>query len=369
MNVLIAASYKAPQGGNFIPSSIALATELRKAGNSVTFIFPYSENAARTGSWREWLENLGFQVYLIDRDVPSAKLLAELKEIIQKHQIDILHTHFGIYKKLLTKYRSELPVKVLIHDHFDFGFSDGKLKQWVRNTIKSVIYRRLRIGVVAVNKAVAKSFGFARHWYVANGLSLMRNVERSRTREECRMELGIRDDEKACLILGWSLDVKGLDVAVKAVSECRKRGHNTILCIVGFGSTPKESVISYIKERCGMDPHSKWIRYWDDTEDMFAYHRAADVFLSASRSEGFSYAVLEAISQNTPVVLSDIRGTKWAYSYQHAFPYAVEDTYACADSIEKAMQVGKSASNYQTIADMYSIENWCRSMITIYESL
>ena len=365
MNILIAASYKASKSGNFIPSLLELGLALRRQGDNVCFLFPESENALKDHSWRGWLEEQGFSVYLINRDAPADILIDQLLEIIQCNQISILHTHFGIFEKIIRKNRRRLPVKILIHDHFGFEYP---FKQVIRNLVKSILFRLLGIDVVCVNKSVASSFLFTRHWYVPNGLSFKRNLEYSQSREECRAALKIHDEEKVCLILGWDLDRKGMDIAVKAVGECQSKGHNTVLCIVGFGSGPKEKVLRYIRER-GIDPHSPWIRYWDDTEDIFAYHRAADVFLSSSRMEGFPYGVLEAISQNTPIALSDIEATKWASSYDLAFPYPVEDPSACADSIIKGIQAGRSPSNYESIINEYSIENWYQSIISIYHKL
>lgn len=370
MNVLIAASYKAPQGGNFIPSLLELSLQLQKQNHNVFFIFPKSENADAEGSWCAWIRSHGFTVYLIDKDASTERLAEELRQIIQKHGIHILHTHFGIYTKVIHRYRKQLPVKILIHNHFGFDYSKkGSLKQKLRNILLSAYYCLMGIRVAAVSKAVADSFWFAKSWYVPNGLSLMRHVKSSKTREETRAMWGIRDEEKVCLVLGWSLDIKGLDIAVKAVAECRKRMPEVALCIVGFGSEPKQKVLDYISQRTDVDPRADWIHYWDDTEDIYSYHRAVDAYISSSRTEGFPYGVLEAISQNTPVVLSDIPGTRWARAYNHGFSYPVEDFFACAKCVEKALQVGRSESNYETIASEYNIKTWCERMIRIYQKL
>lgn len=370
MNVLIAASYQAPQGGNFIPSVLELGLTLQKEGDNVFFIFPKSENTLRNDSWRSWLEAYGFTVYLIDKHAPIDVQLHELVGIIDKHNIHLLHTHFNIYRKLILQHRRKLKVKILVHDHFGFEYNRKKyIKQKIRNALRSALYRLLDIGVVAVNEMVGNSFCFARHWHVPNGLSFIRHVEQPKSREECRAMLGIQNEEKICLILGWSLDVKGLDIAVKAVAKCAEQMPEIRLCVVGFGSDPKEKVLDYIRERTAVDPRAPWLHYWDDTEDVFSYHAAADVYLSASRTEGFSYGVLEAISQNTPVVLSDIQGTQWAWSYDHAYPYPVENVSACAESIKKALCTEISTSNYQTIMEEYSNEKWCQRIISIYRNL
>lgn len=370
MNILIAASYKPPQGGNFIPSLLELSLSLREQNNNVVFIFPKAENTCRPGSWCDWIRDHGFTVYLIEKDAPIDEMTGELLQIIQKHDIHILHTHFGIYTRVIHRHRFQLPVKILVHNHFGLGYDKKAIaKQKWHNLLLSVYYRLVGIQVVATSKEVVKSFRFCKTWYVTNGLSFIRNVESSKTREEIRWEKGIKDSEKVCMVLGWSLDIKGLDIAVKAIAECRRYMPEVTLCIVGFGSQPNQKVLDYISRRTDVDPRADWIHYWDDTEDIYSYHRAVDVYLSSSRTEGFSYGVLEAISQNTPVVLSDIEGTKWAYAYDHAFSYPVEDPSACAKCIEKALIAGRSQSNYETMMDIYSIKRWSQHLITIYTKM
>ena len=370
MNVLIAASYKARRGGNFISSLLELSLSVKSQGGNVIFIFPESENAKLENSWCDWLKNHGLTVYLVDKEASPAKQLDELRQIINKHNIHILHTHFGIYGKVLKRFRRKLPVKIIVHDHFGFPLNKKlRIKQKLRNAFLSVLYRLLDINVAAVNKEKGDSFLFSRAWYVPNGLSSIRNVELSRSRYETRALLNISEGQKACLILGWDFDRKGMDIAVKAIAECRMEFPELLLCVVGFGSAPTEKLITYISENTDIDPNSHWIRYWDDTEDIFSYHRAVDVYLSASRSEGFPYGILEAISQNTPVVLSDIKETVWAQSYDHAFTYSVENPLACAECIKKALEVGRSPSNYEAAVAQYSITSWCQQMLSIYQEV
>ena len=82
-----------------------------------------------------------------------------------------------------------------------------------------------------------------------------------------------------------------------------------VLGILGHSCTLNDDSLHSIKEFAGVDPHSSFIKYLESTYDIFAYHKAADVYLSASRTEAFPYSVLESISQNTPLVVSDIPGT------------------------------------------------------------
>jgi len=182
--------------------------------------------------------------------------------------------------------------------------------------------------------------------------------------------LGISPEEKAVLFLGWDLRRKGLDIAIRAIERLRDRGENAVLAVIGLGKGGEvcTSAADYVSRTTNIDPHTAWIRYLDAEEDMFSVHRAADVFLSSSRSEAFSYGIIEAISQNVPVVVSDIKGTGWSWEYDKAFVYPVEDDLACADAIEKAIEAGASPSNRDSLCSKYSIEKWCNRIISAYHS-
>lgn len=369
MNILIAADYATPASGNFIASCLELGRALKQRNDNLTFILPENQNTLSQNSWVHWLERNGFSVYLTSKDLSGAQILTLLKSIISKHQIDILHIHFGLFHHIVVTHAKELGIKVLVHDHMDFSAGENPIKQRIRCIAQSLRYRKNRVSVASVNPQKNHAYVFAKHWYIPNGLSLIRNIDHSASREDVRSEINIGSDKKVCLFLGWDVQRKGLDIAVKAVNEIRKNDPNVILAVVGMGDPPSWERLRFIQDSTGLDPHSFWIHYLPSREDMFAYHRAADAYLSASRSEAFSYGILEAISQNTPVAVSDIRGTGWCHSYTKSVVYPVEDYNACADAIEKALALGRSESNADEIVRDYSIENWCRQMIDIYKSL
>lgn len=315
MNILIAADYATPASGNFIASCVELGRALNRNGDKIAFIFPESSNTLAEHSWIHWLKREGHAVYLVRRNITGDEVIHFLRPIIAEHNIDILHIHFGLFHHIAVYRRKELGVKVLVHDHMDFPAGCSTVKQKLQCAARSLLYRKNGVSVASVNCQKNQAYCFAQHWYIPNGLSLIRNVPCSASREECRTELGIAPHEKICLFLGWDLHRKGLDIAVKAVNKIREADPNILLGIVGIGDAPNSDGKKFILDTTGIDPESPWIKYLPSREDMFAYHRAADVYLSASRSEAFSYGILEAISQNTPITVSDIKGTSWCHPY------------------------------------------------------
>lgn len=369
MNILIAANYATPQSGNFIASMVALNEALRRQGDTLYFIFPDCPNTRREGSWVSWLLAEGCTVHLVNREHPDSNRLHELQGFIREHQINVLHIHFAMYQDLILRHRRELPVGIVVHDHADFAADTSLLRQKVYNLLLSLRYRLKNVGMISVSARRDLSYRFCKHWHVPNGLSHRRHVVHSRTRDECREELGFNPEDKVCLFLGWALQLKGLDIACKALEQLHQHDPCVRLAIVGVGNPPTEKAQTFLRTQVGIDPHSPWIHYLPDTEDMFAYHRMADVYLSASRTEGFSYGILEAISENTPVAFSDIPGTRWVQAYDHGYMYPVEDPTACAQAISQALDTGRTHSNATQITAAYSIDLWCRRILEIYHSL
>lgn len=369
MNILVTADYRAPSSGNFIASLLELAERMRDAGHSTCFLFP--DNGTGGYSWSKWLESSGFSVWLMDMGISEDEKVAFLEKIVSENSIDLIHTHFGFCHRILLTRRKDLHnVKVLIHDHMDFSPEGNLQKQKLRTLMWSALYQVNGMGVVSVMEKKYKAYRLVskkRNWYIPNGLSLRRNVPRELTREERRQQLGISEDQRLCLLLGWAMYGKGLDIAVKAVADLRQRDPSVHLGLVGFGDKPSENALQWIRERTGIEPLCDWVHFFSSTEDMFSYHRAADVYLSASRWEAFSYGVLETISQNVPVVLSDVEGTAWAQKYDKCLCYPVEDAQCCSRMIEAALLRREDPSNKAVLMERYGIDGWCRRMLEIYQ--
>ena len=369
MNILILADYRAPNSGNFIASLLELAHRMRREAGDVVFLFPEHRDGGGY-SWAAWLEREGFRVYLLNDKTAEQEKISVLQEIIRKHNIQIIHSHFGLYHKLLIQKGRSLGVKVIFHDHMDYVTNASLLQQRLHTLSTALVYRLCGIGVVSVMEKKHKDYWCCpKRWYVPNGLSLRRNVPVELGRQERRMQLRIDRGDKLCLFLGWDMYRKGLDVAIKAIDTLRQTDPSWHLGLVGFGSTPSQTCQDWIRNHTGIDPKSPWLHYFPSTEDMFSYHRAADVYLSTSRAEAFSYGLLEAISQDIPVVVSDIEGTSWAQAYNKCTVYPVEDSDACGEAIRKALAFSGDLSNSADILDCYSIERWCERVIAVYREM
>ena len=366
-NVLIAAEYLAPQSGNFIASMLDLASAVKEAGAQAAFLFPIG---AETRSWVRWIRSEGFEVYFIDESAPAETRLQALRQIVAQNEIKLVHIHFGCMENFFLQNRSALGVCLVIHDHFDFVTNRSWLRQRLSSQKKALQYRRAGACCVSVMEKKDRWYwlmGKRRHSFIINGLSLRRGERDTLSREARRAEIGLREGERLVLFLGWDMYRKGLDIAIQAVELYRKRDPQLKIGVIGVGAEgkPTPQTEAFLRER-GVDPHSEAIVYMHSYEDIFALNRAADCYISSSRAEAFSYGILEAISQNLPVVVSDIAGTSWSWDYSKCFRYPVNDPAACAEAIGKALPLRDAPSNHADLLRRYGNDLWSQRILAVY---
>lgn len=369
-NILIAANYRSPTSGNFIASMLDLAEALQKKGRQTIFLFP---DGAKRYSWTNWLSSHGFPVFFLNDKATSEETLSFVLELVERHRICLIHLHFGLLVSQLLPICKDLGVKLVVHDHFDFVTTSNQVRQRLSAVKKALLYRRYDVFSISVMKKKDWWYwpaGRKRHAFIINGLSLRRAEKDLLTRDERRKEIGLKAGDKLALFLGWDMERKGLDIAIKAAELYRQTDSSLKLGVIGVGNDgkPSERAMQFLRRK-GISPDSDAVIYMHNYEDIFALNRAVDCYISSSRAEAFSYGVLEAISQNTPVVVSDIEGTSWCWVYTKAFRYAVEDPEDCARAFTKALAAGRTLSNCEELTSEYGNDIWCQRILDVYNKV
>jgi glycosyltransferase involved in cell wall biosynthesis len=181
-----------------------------------------------------------------------------------------------------------------------------------------------------------------------------------RARARARAALGVRDDETLVLHFGWHWRRKGGDLLVGAARLLEDRGIDR-LRFVSVGA-PADRV-------------SPPVTGIPVTGDVAALHQAADIFVSASRSEGFGNGLMEALASGTPAVGTLVDGQRELFE---DVPGCVgtppEDAGAIADAIEtliarRADWPALGEVNRRHVAGNYDMRRWARRMRELYQEL
>ena len=360
--------YRSIYSGNFIPSLKAIESKLDDSYNCV-YIFHKGIDSL---DWCKELIKSGHIVETMDFDANLLKRIKQIKNICKKHNIVLIHFHFGD-KLAATLYGMFHKVEIVWHIHTD-GSCGKKGIHGIKDIIvllKAFVGNKI-IGCRA--KKISESEDLAKKEKavcIPNGIGFERVYRMSADEIKLNREkIGIDPQALQILLFGWSLDIKGLDLAYDAVSHLYEKGKNVNLLVVcGVDNTIQKE---YLKTKCGYQGNEKFIHFLPPIEDVFLYHNISDIFLSASRSEGFPYSVLEALSIGKPCVASDIKGTEWCREFYNTEFFESNNTSSLIDALKRMcerMQKGDvdPEKDIQLIKDKYSVETMAERVVAAYQ--
>jgi glycosyltransferase involved in cell wall biosynthesis len=187
-------------------------------------------------------------------------------------------------------------------------------------------------------------------------------------RRTAREHLGLDADADVVLCMGWWPDVKGVDVLVDALQMIADRHPAMNALLVG-----EEQMQSFLSQRLPARP--PWLRTSGFVSDSAWLFAAADIFVSASRHEGQSSAIGEALACGLSVVMSDIPGTAVWGGAPHIATFSSEDAGALAAQLERLFEVPPGArvaagvENRDWVWEHFATDVWFDRICGIYEEL
>lgn len=359
-SVLFLCLYPAVYGGNFIPSLMALEKKLSQRGMHCVYCFP---KEAESRYWFRQLQEMGKEVITIDFSRSFWKFHGAVREICKKYNVKILYTHFT--DDLVTGLLSWLNPSIKVFSHMHSDFTGGKKPSALRRIKRFLGYHVVlgRVKCISVSREFVAMNPKNITW-VPNALATQRLPCPHTSREEMRAALGIAPEEMLIEIYGWDPEIKGVDIAVKAVRQLVHQGMMAKLAIVCGREPIPDTMKAWIREHTDCTGNEDFLVYLKPREDVFAFHEAADILLSASRSEGFSYSLLEMLSLGKGCVISDIPGTSWAREFGIVFSFVSENPDDCAAKLKTAAQIYRQPNSQvaQTISHRFSMEEWTDSV-------
>ena len=255
------------------------------------------------------------------------------------------------------------------HVHSELVASPSLLRR-VMNHVKYECMARYS-WVIAVGDSVSQGVLAAgapptRVFTVTNGIDLARATKATKTREQVCSELGIEETKRLILMFGIQPVNKGVDLALDAVADLVREESDVVLGIVG-----RERLQAYVREKLGAEK-TPWLRIIKPVENVADLYSAATVFLSASRSEGFPYSVVEAMASGLPVILSDIPGVSWAHQSEGPVFFESGDSVLLATAIRETLNWStdererRSLDNRRLVDRRYDVVVWANIILERY---
>ncbi len=229
-----------------------------------------------------------------------------VKKIKKDYDFDIIHAHFafpdGYVGYLLKKYFRR-PLVITVHGSDVYSLND----QFATKLAKKALFNCDKVITVshALQGRVKKFVPKEKVLFVPNEVDTQKFFDMDTM--GVRRKLGLNENMKIVVFVGNLITVKGLSYLIEAVKIVKERRNDFVLLVIGSGES--ERSLRLRVKRCnvgekirfmGVVPHSK-IPLWLN---------AADFLVLPSLSEGRPTVVAEAHACGTPVIATDIEGTR-----------------------------------------------------------
>jgi glycosyltransferase involved in cell wall biosynthesis len=256
------------------------------------------------GPFAEDLQKDGIEFFQLNRQPGfDTQLLKDIRKIIKKNKIEILHCHqytpwvYGVIAAALTS------TKVIFTEHGRF-FPDSST--WKRKLINPVL-NLFTDNVTVISKATKQALiDFEKIPessidVIYNGITPLTINQNEVT--QLRTELDIPENHTVLGTIARFDPIKNHTMMLKAFSLLLEQVPNTTLIIVGDGEE-RDNIEACIKQ-LNISNHVILAGYQTKPQ---TYLALMDIYLLSSLSEGTSMTLLEAMSLYKPCVVTDAGG-------------------------------------------------------------
>lgn len=282
----------------------------------------------------------------------SAKRIAKF---IRGKNIDVVHAHAArdyIPASLVCRLTKESQFVLTRHVLFP-------LKPIHRFTLNNLSR------AIAVSPAVAtnlgKVFPAPKIEIIPNGIAPIEqtDAERAERRTAFRELHSIPGNAQVVGTIGELKELKGQRDFILAAGELARVNPDAFFVIVGKDNSPGSAFRRELKRLIkvyGLENRFLWLDWIDDMPSLLA---AMDVFVSASHSESFGLAILEAMISRTPVVATETEGAKGLLRHEEsALLVPIREPIALADAIALMLTDAERRNRFTETARKNAVEKF-----------
>lgn len=277
------------------------------------------------------------------RDLPAR--LGSLKRLLREIQPDVLHAgpvQTAAFLGALSGFR---PLVTM-------SWGSDLLKDAGRNwayrwiTRYTLSHSAVLVGDCQAVQDKAASFGFPpAHSYIFPwGIDLQRFAPLDGAEaapggaQAFRARLGWQDHFVVLSLRSWE-PVYGVEVMLRGFALAAKEAPELRLLMLGGGSQAR--LVHQIIQENGLQERV-YLGGHVNQADLPLMYRAADLYVSASHSDGSSVSLMEALGCGLPVLVTDIPSNReWVVAGQQGWLFPDGDDQAVASGILRALQVAK----------------------------
>lgn len=271
------------------------------------------------------------------RDVPALTLA--LRKTLRQLQPDVIHAGPVQSCAFLAALAGARPLVTM-----SWGSDllvDAHQNPWMKRVTRFTLHRSdMLVGDCQAVRRAAEGFGFSGERVVLFPWGV--DVEKFSPEggdEGLRERLGWKETFVILSLRSWE-PIYGVEDVVRAFARAAEVEPRLRLILLGNGSLAGK-IQSLIYEH---NLHEQvYLGGQVSQRDLPRYYRAADLYVSASHSDGSSVSLLEALASGLPVLVSDIPGNReWIEEGVTGWLFPVGNARALAAGMLKAVEAGSA---------------------------
>jgi glycosyltransferase involved in cell wall biosynthesis len=246
-------------------------------------------------------------VELRERHSFDPSIWPALRRLVRERRIDIVHGHeykTNLLAAVLNRF-SGVQALSTVHGWDGASWRERRVYYPADRQILRLLPCVIAVSDPVREKLLASGLQPAAVRLVLNGIDASA-FRRDRTKHAAaRASLAIGRDQFVMGTVGRLTEAKRYDVLIDTMAELRRTHPHLELLIAGDG--PLREPLQQQIHRLGLQNCCRLLGQRSDVSDL---HHAFDLFVQSSATEGTPNAVLEAMALETPVVATDVGGTR-----------------------------------------------------------
>lgn len=350
-------------------AALSFCKALRRSGWRVVVIWGPPSRKEEGVAAVQAMEEVGVEVHALRRLVaPTVPVWFTLRGIAKANRPDVVIGVMQRDRPIAMALSHSLGVPGVVAAQNQHIFWGSPLISWGKRMIYTFAVRNWASLVVCTSERVRdeiESFGVSRErtTILPNGISPAPRPNLSTTeRDALRAELGAGPGSTLLLNVGRLDPQKGQDILIEAFAACARTRRHLQLGLIGgvSGGAAKRRTVAFDAmlrdrvKRLGVGDQVKFVGWRSDVWRLLA---VADGYVHASRWEGFSFAMLEAMAASLPVVITDCSGTPEGFiQSDHGWIARADDADALAGAIAHLADLTPDARSRMGEAGRHLVE-------------
>ncbi|MDD3241995.1 MAG: glycosyltransferase [Bacilli bacterium] len=252
--------------------------------------------------YEDEIESLGIKIIRISdpKKIGLIKHILEIKNIIEKENIDIVHSHTYFDSAYVSIAARLAKTKMITHSHTTEGLNNVGIKRKIKWKIAKKIIKNNSNLLLACSKEAGKALFENRSFRIINNAIDIEKFSFSKEiRNKIRNKYNINDNEILIGHIGRFDTPKNHKFIIEIFNDLVKENNNYKLMLVGDGNKFNE-IKELVKEN-NIEPN---VIFVGSVKDTYNYYNAFDLFVFPSIYEGLGISLIEAQANGLPSLIS-----------------------------------------------------------------